>query len=92
MKFVLDLFRWFVSGSSDVEESVTPDHAPAQPATPQKTKSHPFNTIDFDLKKGANIAQFLSDIRSIEPISKQFSKAREELLDELKKLNPRREN
>ncbi len=92
MKFLLALFRWFVSGSVDVAAATSGEGGISQPNLVQKPKSHPFNAIDFDLNKGANISQFLNDIRSIEPISKQFSKAREELLDELKRLSPRRDN
>jgi hypothetical protein len=93
MRFLIDLFKWFVTGSSDeadVASSTVSENGSSIPEPAQVTKRNPFDVIDFDLNKGANISQFLNDIRSIEPISKEFSKARQEILEELKKLTPRK--
>lgn len=94
MSFLIDLFRWFVHGSGEVVASTSELNLSSRPENGDASKPsvRKSSVIDFDLNKGVNVSQFLDDIRSIEPMSKQFSKAREELLAELKKLTPHHKN
>lgn len=94
MSFLIDLFRWFVHGSGEVVASTSEPSPSSRSENGDTSKPAPRKTgvIDFDLNKGVNVSQFLDDIRSIEPMSKQFAKAREELLAELKKLTPHHKN
>lgn len=94
MSFLIELYRWFVHGSGEVIAATSSDQASSQPEPSPTKQAAPRKTgeIDFDLNRGANVSQFLEDIRSIQPLSQQFSKAREDLLAELKKLTPHHKN
>lgn len=91
MQFLKHLVQWFMNGSIENPVS-TPETSSSKAAvaiapTEEKEKK-PSEDLDFDLNKGSSPTQFLDDLKSIEPISKQFSTAREDLLAELKKLAP----
>lgn len=43
---------------------------------------------DFDIRREAESRNFLGDLQNLKPVTRQFEQAREDLVNELKKLAP----
>ncbi len=88
MRFLIDLFKWFIDGSqaNDVEPQVV--SAPSSSTEPVARKQS--YTYDFDIMRRPNTEAFLKDLQSIPPSTKQLDLAKQEMIRELKKLAPPR--
>ena len=86
MSYFLELIRWFFQG--DEEQAEVSAYNPADAARPEPAeKRKPF---EFNVINEARPKSILDDLNSIEPLHKQFEGARQEILDELRRLDPRR--
>lgn len=84
---MMDLIHWFFNGKSpDVAESAIA----APVATLEKTEPLKKRPVIFDIVKEGNPDVFLRDLQSLKPLTQQFERAREELLQELQRLAPPR--
>lgn len=86
MGLLKDIIHWFIYGSNG--QTLQPE--PAAPTHSQSNNGHiPKKRApveEFDLNNSSYRGRFLDELRSIEPLSKQFSTAREDMLRELKKM------
>jgi len=88
MRFIADLISWFLHGR--IEEPVatpveTEAPAPEEPVgTPEPT-----NVVQ-EILTDAQPERFLKELKSIQPIRKQFEKDRSEIEQEVKRLSNNR--
>jgi hypothetical protein len=86
MRFLKELFQWFVYGRVDSAASIQNEPVViSQPAQVQEREP-----VQFDIVRDVRPMGFLQELRTIQPISKEFDRAREELIEELRKLSPRK--
>jgi len=65
---------------------------PSQQTGPNNPKVSAAKEVSGAVKGTGSKEKFLEELRSIEPASKEFDDAKHELVDELKKLDPRKKN
>jgi hypothetical protein len=83
MEFLKSLFIWFINGSTLPNESPNAE----SPATPKKTaRNSPRISFEFNRIDDINPTILMEELNSIEPMTKQFEKARADMLQELRKL------
>src|SRR5688572_26628049 len=95
MSFLKDLVLWFIRGqiNSDSDPSAaaliprTISIRPEPVAAATKKERKP---KELERNGHERAYDILQELKSIEPVSKGFEKAREEMLQELKRLAPRR--
>lgn len=86
MNFFKQLLVWFWTGKIEAPQKTPPTEPP--PAKEVKKKEKEEDMLEA-IASGLVSREFINELRSIEPLSKQFVKARQDLVNELKKLAPR---
>lgn len=92
MQFLVDLINWFIHGRIE-EASVSPVKTSVVETTREdEPKKQPVNVnvVDQILADGRR-KTFLEELKSVEPLGKQFEKDRHDLEQEVKRLaHPRK--
>jgi hypothetical protein len=98
MGFLRDLFNWFITGSvpaetTSAEAPVLEVIKPEEPAAEKKEERRktPKNVPD-DIRSLGRREDFLEELRSLETPRKQYDKAREDLVAEIKKLSTKKKD
>ena len=90
MSFLSDLAQWFVSGRSREKTAAEPDRpAPIEPDIPPP-ESLDFETRADDLDFADTRDTILFELKKLGSVSRDFDRARDELIRELKNIALRR--
>jgi hypothetical protein len=92
MHFLRDLLHWFLYGSAapqSTEQREVEHPVETKPKNEAKKKPVILDVVDNILSEGHGDT-FLKELKSIKPMSKQFDKDHNELIQEVKRLSSRK--
>jgi hypothetical protein len=91
MQFLKDLFHWFLTGATaDIEQPVPEEQQKPSIKQDKKDKVKPVLDVVGAILSEGRRDDFLNELKSIKPITKQFDKDHAELVQEVKRLSRKR--
>jgi len=93
MQFMKDLWHWFLYGT--VEDSAVETQTAHEPVVEQpaiKKKEEPVLNVVDDILASGKGENFLKELQSLKSIKKQFDKERTDLINDIKRLSPKKKH